>query len=142
VERTDESVMPTEQQPLIYLYSNCDDHGENDSLTIITVGENIPVFPDREDYIFSGWNTEQDGSGMAFRAGDPFTIHIVEDVSLYAQWEIKPQETAPVASAIEDIAIPESTVEETMGIMDEITPQATEVEDSKTDLDNGVNINE
>lgn len=141
-EYTEESVLSTEQEPLIYLYSICDAQGEQDLLTTITVGENIPVFPDSEDHIFTGWNTEQDGTGMAFRAGDPFMIHIAEDVSLYAQWEIKPKETAPVASAIEDTIIPESSAEETVEVMDETIPQSTEAEVSTTDLDNGVNTNE
>lgn len=141
-ECAEESVLSTEQEPLIYLYSNCDDQGEQDPLTTITVGENIPVFPDRENHIFSGWNTEQDGSGMAFRAGDPFTIHIAEDVSLYAQWEIKSQETVPAETSIENETIPELTVEETTEVIDETLVQSWEDEDLTTDLDNGVDTNE
>ena len=141
-EYTEESVLSTEQEPLIYLYLNCDAQGERDPLTTVTVGENIPVFPDSEDHIFTGWNTEQDGTGMAFRAGDPFTIHIAEDVSLYAQWEIKSQETVPAETSIENETIPELTVEETTKVIDETLVQSWEDEDLTTDLDNGVDTDE
>lgn len=36
-ELTEESIIPTEQQPLVYLFSNCDELGEKDSLTTIAV---------------------------------------------------------------------------------------------------------
>ncbi|MBQ7701053.1 MAG: InlB B-repeat-containing protein [Candidatus Methanomethylophilaceae archaeon] len=35
-------------------------------------------------YVFNGWNTEADGSGTQYAAGDTFTI--TEGVVLYAQW--------------------------------------------------------
>ena len=38
----------------------------------------------RAGYIFSSWNTEQDGSGTSFADGDSITIS--EDITLYAQW--------------------------------------------------------
>ncbi|MCM1207896.1 MAG: InlB B-repeat-containing protein, partial [Ruminococcus sp.] len=40
----------------------------------------------REGYRFAGWNTKRDGTGTAYSAGDTFSI--VEDVMLYAQWEL------------------------------------------------------
>ena len=39
----------------------------------------------KEDYEFSGWNTEADGSGDVYEAGDIFTLN--QDITLYAQWE-------------------------------------------------------
>lgn len=37
------------------------------------------------NYIFAGWNTEKDGSGTAYRAGDSVTLD--GDLTLYAQWQ-------------------------------------------------------
>lgn len=39
----------------------------------------------RTDYVFAGWNTAADGSGMSYAPGDPFTIP-AGDVNFYAQW--------------------------------------------------------
>lgn len=141
-ELTEESIIPTEQQPLIYLFSNCDEQGENDSLTTIAVGENFPVLPDRENHTFSGWNTERDGTGMAFQAGDPFLIHIAEDLFLYAQWEIKPEETLPLEIVTENATIPEQAEEEMIDVKDGSTVQTIEPEETTTGLNNGVNTNE
>ena len=38
----------------------------------------------RSEYTFTGWNTQADGSGTAYKAGDSFTL--TEDTVLYAQW--------------------------------------------------------
>lgn len=37
-------------------------------------------------YTFSGWNTKADGSGTAYQPGD--TFEILEDTTLYAQWQV------------------------------------------------------
>ncbi|MCC8122710.1 MAG: InlB B-repeat-containing protein, partial [Oscillospiraceae bacterium] len=39
----------------------------------------------RPGYTFTGWNTQPNGSGTAYRPGDTFVV--TEDVNLYAQWE-------------------------------------------------------
>lgn len=39
-----------------------------------------------EGYIFTGWNTEKDGNGMAYEVKDIFTV--TENVTLYAQWKL------------------------------------------------------
>ena len=39
----------------------------------------------RSGYTFSGWNTEADGTGLSYEAGDTFTIDS-EHVTLYAVW--------------------------------------------------------
>ena len=44
--------------------------------------ENMPVDPARSGYTFSGWNTEQDGSGEVFTGDTP----VDGDVTVYAQW--------------------------------------------------------
>ena len=38
----------------------------------------------RDDYTFTGWNTEADGSGKSYAEGDP--IEMLGNVVLYAQW--------------------------------------------------------
>jgi uncharacterized repeat protein (TIGR02543 family) len=41
--------------------------------------------PTRTGYEFKGWNTQQDGLGTAYAAGDP--VDIIGNISFYAQWE-------------------------------------------------------
>ena len=48
----------------------------------VTVAENIFT---RNNYTFTGWNTQADGKGTAYKAGDSFTL-TDEDTVLYAQW--------------------------------------------------------
>ena len=39
----------------------------------------------RNEYTFTGWNTQADGKGTAYKAGDSFTL-TDKDTVLYAQW--------------------------------------------------------
>ena len=39
----------------------------------------------RSEYTFTGWNTQADGKGTAYKAGDSFTL-TDKDTVLYAQW--------------------------------------------------------
>ena len=48
----------------------------------VTVAENGFT---RNDYTFTSWNTQADGKGTAYKAGDNFTL-TDEDTVLYAQW--------------------------------------------------------
>ena len=51
-------------------------------------GESVPVAENgftRDNYTFTGWNTQADGSGTAYSAGDRFTL-TAENTVLYAQW--------------------------------------------------------
>ena len=48
----------------------------------VTVAENGFI---RNDYTFTGWNTQADGKGTAYKAGDSFTL-TDKDTVLYAQW--------------------------------------------------------
>ena len=48
----------------------------------VTVAENVFT---RNDYTFTGWNTQADGKGTAYKAGDSFTL-TDKDTVLYAQW--------------------------------------------------------
>ena len=48
----------------------------------VTVAENVFT---RNNYTFTGWNTQADGKGTAYKPGDSFTL-TDEDTVLYAQW--------------------------------------------------------
>ena len=48
----------------------------------VTVAENVFT---RNNYTFTGWNTQVDGKGTAYKAGDSFTL-TDKDTVLYAQW--------------------------------------------------------
>ena len=48
----------------------------------VTVAENVFT---RNNYTFTGWNTQADGSGTAYSAGESFTL-TDENTVLYAQW--------------------------------------------------------
>ena len=47
----------------------------------LNLGEHIP---EREDYIFTGWNTESDGTGEAYDANFVYTVNA--PITLFAQW--------------------------------------------------------
>ena len=49
---------------------------------IVTVAKNEFT---RNNYTFTGWNTQADGKGTAYKAGDSFTL-TNKDTVLYAQW--------------------------------------------------------
>ncbi len=52
------------------------------------VGENVTVAENgftRNNYTFTGWNTQADGTGTAYEPGDSFTL-TAENTVLYAQW--------------------------------------------------------
>ena len=48
----------------------------------VTVAENVFT---RNNYTFTGWNTQADGKGTAYKPGDSFTL-TDENTVLYAQW--------------------------------------------------------
>ena len=48
----------------------------------VTVAENVFT---RNNYTFTGWNTQVDGKGTAYKAGNSFTL-TDKDTVLYAQW--------------------------------------------------------
>ena len=68
-------------------YDANDGEGAIDSATgaageSVTVAENVFT---RNNYTFTGWNTQADGKGTAYKPGDSFTL-TDEDTVLYAQW--------------------------------------------------------
>ena len=52
------------------------------------IGSNMPDDPVREGFLFLGWNTAADGSGLVFDAN---TI-VAENITVWAQWEQLPVE--------------------------------------------------
>jgi len=43
----------------------------------------LPDIPTRKDYVFAGWNTQNDGNGLSFNEASPIT----DNMTVYAQWE-------------------------------------------------------
>ncbi len=58
-------------------------------------------FFDREGYNFVSWNTEPDGSGTSYAAGDTFVMG-ASDVRVYAQWQKK---AAPKTGAEDNMMV-------------------------------------
>lgn len=44
---------------------------------------------DSKDWTFIGWNTQADGSGIKYSAGQTITTQMIGDIKLYAQWSDK-----------------------------------------------------
>ena len=58
----------------------------------LDIANDVPYYApyapeEREGYNFIGWNTAEDGSDVAYEAGD--TVELDGDLVLYAQWEAK-----------------------------------------------------
>lgn len=61
-------------------------NGSNTDVTVTegeTVGSKMPTDPTKNQAIFAGWNTKQDGSGTAFTKD---TV-VNADITVYAQWK-------------------------------------------------------
>lgn len=71
----------------VTLDANCEE-GEvvielfNPTLTA-TISKNSFI---REGYLFTGWNSNADGTGTAYKVGQ--TITLIDDLTLYAQWKL------------------------------------------------------
>ena len=48
--------------------------------------DSLPASPTRAGYIFLGWNTQKDGSGLSFNV----MTAVTKDMTVYAQWEYVP----------------------------------------------------
>ena len=55
----------------------------------VTLAQFTALFPTRDGYQFTGWNTQADGSGTSFAAGSNARVDVDNDGDnvLYAQWE-------------------------------------------------------
>lgn len=64
--------------------------------------------PTRIDYSFKEWNTDRFGTGIAYAAGDVFTIN--SNISLYAIWGVRVTYSAGSATGVTGIAPTDSTI--------------------------------
>ena len=53
----------------------------------VTLKQFTEFFPARDGYQFTGWNTQANGKGVAFKAGDEAHVDDVDENVLYAQWK-------------------------------------------------------
>lgn len=53
----------------------------------VTLKQFTELFPARDGYRFTGWNTKADGSGTSFAAGSNARVDKLGENVLYAQWE-------------------------------------------------------
>ena len=106
-----------------------DANGGSGTMTSVSATYDIDVvLPEntftKEDYVFTGWNTEADGSGTAYTNGQSINNLSSEDgstIKLYAQWSINTYEivfdanggngtmTSITATYDTDIVLPENT---------------------------------
>ena len=76
---------PVEQVTLTY--DGNGGTGEAPAEQTVDQGSNVTIAANtfsRDGYTFTGWNTQADGTGTAYAAGE--TISLSEDTTLYAQW--------------------------------------------------------
>jgi uncharacterized repeat protein (TIGR02543 family) len=100
----------------------------------------------REGYSFTGWNTEADGSGVAYEAGSSYTLITDHDDILYAQWEEEAQPVVPITVPTVDptppfvptvVPNPVVPVEDPTPIVDPepiVTPDPVLIDDPETPL--------
>jgi len=85
---------------VVTFYSNYDDSGDFAGLKPVTMfpGGVLSLaslnVPDREGYLFTGWNTAADGTGKQYAPGGSIG-YFGYDVELYAQWEEVDTEPTP-----------------------------------------------
>ena len=81
----DTQTPPVEQVTLTY--DGNGGTGEAPVAQTVDKGSNVTIAANtfsRDGYTFTGWNTQADGTGTAYTAGE--TISLSEDTTLYAQW--------------------------------------------------------
>ena len=57
-----------------------------------TVSDTVPT---RDGYTFNGWNTDPNGNGTAYEAGNSISVAYGSTTTLYAQWEEKTPDPGP-----------------------------------------------
>lgn len=66
-----------------------------------------PDEPTHDGYVFSGWNTKPNGSGIEYTPGQSITL--TKDLTLYAQWSPEPMPESTPKPALEPTLEPEPT---------------------------------
>lgn len=79
--------------PITYQMVYCSNDGKADTVTSVAVYDRVTTLKNnqfqREGYEFAGWNTKADGTGVAYREGQPvinLTTVAGDIIYLYAQW--------------------------------------------------------
>jgi hypothetical protein len=82
-----------------------------DTAVEVEVNSDTVILPtlEREGYVFIEWNSESDGSGESFQAGDTFVI--TSEVELFAIWEEK-ERSSLTLNLNEDSFVKETFFEE------------------------------
>lgn len=75
---------------------------EGDTHTVQANTGNLVKKVGRDTYLFQGWNTNADGTGTHYSAGDVITIKD-SDVTLYAEWYLQNRYTVTVVTKLDDI---------------------------------------
>ena len=70
---------------------------------------------ERDGYVFAGWNTEADGSGVSFAKDDEYIL-TAENLVLYAQWNKVVVPVPPATSDVDFVAITASCAAFMLGI--------------------------
>ncbi len=73
----------------------------NDWIPSISKGQALPTLQDRDEYLFTGWNTDPNGHGTSFRPGEIFDLELKRDLTLFAQWEPVPEQIESTGSETE-----------------------------------------
>lgn len=68
-----------------------------DAGSAVTVSSIVPT---QAGYTFAGWNTQVDGSGSPFLAGDEYTLPMEGSASLFAQWQVTPTTTTTTTTTV------------------------------------------
>lgn len=93
-----EETTPSEEEILIYYVVNPLEKMElydlsPDAPETISVEQEMPFLSDVTDafhgytWIFTGWNTKPDGTGLPIRPGQIFDLPLSESITLFAQWK-------------------------------------------------------
>ena len=62
-------------------------------------------------YLFVGWNTEADGSGVTYYPGDTLTVGY-EDIVLYAKWQLQAQYMISVVTNLDNVSTDMELIDE------------------------------
>lgn len=74
---------------------------KGDTYTVLGNTGNLRKVVGGDTYIFNGWNTNNDGTGTHYNAGDVITIE--GNVTLYAEWYLQNKYTITAVTKLDDV---------------------------------------